>query len=317
MNKTMEQRADADTREWVLEVGGSHATAAAIDVDRPDEPFARHSDETIDGGAPRDELLDTIARPAQAALRAASAEAADVHWAVAMPGPFDYDSGVGRFAGVGKFESLRDVDVRQELAHRLGSPPHQIRFVNDAVAYGIGEWAFGAAERVDRLVCIALGTGVGSAFLRDGTPVDHGPDVPPAGEAHRIVWNGAPLEDTVSTRAITAQFARRTGRTLAVKEIAALADTGDDVARSVLAEAMRALGAALSPWLKSFDARHLVVGGSMARSWHLLGSALSDGLQANGDIAVRPSALLDTAPLLGAAAWLRRECLTHPPTTPE
>lgn len=302
----MVQHPHADARTWILEIGGSHVTAAALDATLG---IARRVTAPLDGAAPRDALLDAIAGAARTLARDEAPSPAGARWAVAIPGPFDYDAGIGRFAGVGKFESLRGVDVRGELARRLGTAPDGVRFLNDAHAYGIGEWAFGESGRVDRLVCITLGTGVGSAFLRAGDPVAAGRDVPPGGEAFRLTIDGAPLEDTVSARAMSADFARRTGHRATVREIASLADGGDAHAAAVLDRAMRALGAALAPWLTSFAAHDLVVGGSMSRSWHLLQPPLTAGVAAGGarDVAIRPSTLLDDAPLLGAGTWLQRQ----------
>lgn len=268
----------------------------------------------LDPSASAEELLDAIASPARrvAERRRASGAAHPSEWAVAMPGPFDYTAGIGLFDAVGKFDALRGVSVRDGLAARLGIDGDGIRFVNDAAAYGIGEWAFGSAARADRQVCITLGTGVGSSFLDRGRVVDEGPDVPPHGWAYLLEYDGRPLEDTVSTRAITQAFTRGTGRVATVKEIAEAATAGDVDAAAVLDHAMAALGSTLAPWLDSFAATRLTVGGSMVRSWGALVGALTDGI-ARGSADVRhpstldvvASTLLGDAPVLGAAHWLR------------
>jgi len=167
-----------------------------------------------------------------------------------MPGPFDYARGRGDFAGVGKFGSLAGVDLRAELATRLGVPGEQVRFLNDAVAYGLGEWA-ATAERPRRFVCVTLGTGVGSAWLADGEPVDTGPEVPPHGWAHLLTSGGRPLEDTVSTRAIRADFFRRTGVDADVRTIAAAVRDGEEAAGAAWGHALRALGAALGSMVEN------------------------------------------------------------------
>ena len=48
--------------------------------------------------------------------------AAGQRWGVAIPGPFDYERGIGLFADVGKFEALCGVDVREALAAGLPGP---------------------------------------------------------------------------------------------------------------------------------------------------------------------------------------------------
>jgi glucokinase len=46
--------------------------------------------------------------------------------------------------------------------------------VNDAAAFGLGEWVAGAATGAGRAVAITLGTGVGSAFVDNGSVAHRG-----------------------------------------------------------------------------------------------------------------------------------------------
>lgn len=293
----------------VIDVGGSHATAAIVDTGAPSRVVESVS-LALDPALSAEALLDAFVAPA---LRLRASPAA--RWVVAMPGPFDYERGIGVFGAVAKFDALRDIDVRGGMAARLGVSVERIRFVNDAAAYAIGEWAFGAETRVARQVCVTLGTGVGSAFLDRGRIVTHADGVPTDGWVYPLEFEGRPLEDTVSTRAIVAEHTRRTGRSCTVKQIAAEAAEGQADAVDALDRAMSALGLTLAPWLTSFQADRLTVGGSMVRSWPVLSDALRDGLVRGGapdGLDVVPSGLLDAAPLLGAARWLRDSRLTAP-----
>lgn len=293
---------------WVIDVGGSHATAAMVALHGASGTMGASETEALDPSLPADALLDAFAAPAlRLSRRVGGAEAKPDRWVVAMPGPFEYETGVGVFGEVGKFDSLRGVSVRRGLAQRLDVDESRIVFVNDAVAYALGEWAFGSATRADRHVCLTLGTGVGSAFVDHGRIVDEGDRVPPNGWAYLLEFDGRPLEDTVSTRAIIRRFAERTDREQTVKQIAEAAHDGDADASAVLDQTMFALGATIGPWLASFDATRLTVGGSMVRSWPVLIGALAEGLARGGaptGLEVLPSALLDAAPVLGAALWL-------------
>ena len=281
-----------------MDIGGSHVTAALIDSSNPSVVRSRSS-APLDSSASRDLLLDQLSSVASS-LTASS-------WTIALPGPFDYVHGRGDFAGVGKFGSLVGVDLRTELAHRLKVPAYEVRFLNDAVAYALGEWSR-TSERPGRFVCVTLGTGVGSAWLADGEPVEDGSDVPPRGWAHLLTFAGRPLEETVSTRAIQADHLRRTGVSSDVRGIARAARAGDAAAVASWGTAVRALGQALGPWLHRFGAQRLVVGGSMSRSWDLLEAPLAEGIAA-ADVpvpALAPATLQDDAPLVGAAHWLSR-----------
>jgi glucokinase len=262
-------------RAPVIDVGGTHVTAAIVDTARW---------RTVDGTRYRtplnsDGTAAAIVRSFAAAVLPLSDIGASV-LGVSMPGPFDYDAGIGRFHGVGKFDALNGVDVGAALRSALPVPPTRIVFVNDASAFAIGEWLAGAARGAGRVVAITLGTGVGSAFLDHGRTVSAGPSVPPGGYAHRLRIGGRPLEDVVSRRAIVAAYQSETAGQAGVDVdvIARYAGGGDAAARQVLDHAMGALGEALRPWLVRFSADVLVVGGGMAASWDLIEPALRASL---------------------------------------
>jgi len=133
---------------------------------------------------------------------------------------------------------------------------------------------------------------VGSAFLDRGRVVSDGPDVPPHGYAHLLRVDGRPLEDLVSRRAIIAayesargavgQAGAAPGLAVDVDVIARIAASGDGTAEAVIRHAIGTLGRALRPWLVSFGAEILVVGGSIAGSWELVGPALERVLLREG-----------------------------------
>jgi glucokinase len=193
--------------------------------------------------------------------------------------------------------------VRAALLVAIAPPPHDIAFINDADAFVLGEWLNGAATGSSRCAGITLGTGVGSGFVRDGSMVDSGPDVPPGGRAHRLTVDGAPLEDVMSRRAIRRAYAAASGDLTAdVREICQRARGGDAVAVASIQIPLRTLGLTLAPWISRFGADVLVIGGSMAASWDVLEPPFLDGF---ASIAAPPRVAVaidaDRAPLLGAA----------------
>jgi len=298
----------------VLDVGGTHVTAALVDPATSHPVPSSVTRKPLGAHADADGILDTIA---QAALQLPTGHSSS--WGVAMPGPFDYDTGIGRFAGIGKFESLSGVDVGAGLRQRLAERAGRLWFLNDADAFALGEYRAGAAEGHDRAVCLTLGTGIGSSFLRGGLPVHDDPEVPPGGRVHRLRIDGSPLEETVSRRAIRVHYARLAAplnqlaspeeRALPdVHEIAALAEQGDPAASEAFRYAFDALGRALAPWIDRFEATAVVVGGSVAQSWNLIHPAFTQGKGSarTGSAAVRvlPARQPEEAPLIGAAHWV-------------
>ena len=168
-----------------------------------------------------------------------------------MPGPFDYETGIAHFEGVGKFDALNGLDIGAVLWRELANRPRTVAFVNDAIAFAVGEWAFGSGRGHDRMVGITLGTGVGSGFLDRASSVVSGTRVPVRGEVYRLLIDDRPLEDTVSRRALLPHYAehRPESPCLDIREMAVRAQDGDSVANQVLRDAFTRLGLALAPWL--------------------------------------------------------------------
>lgn len=283
----------------VLEIGGTHVTAALVTT--TDAPRVRSVLRLpLTSADPAEALVERLVE-ASSMLGAPSGRV----WGVAIPGPFDYERGIGLFTGVGKFDALNGFPLGEALCERLVPAPAAVRFLNDADAFGLGEQAAGAARGHARAVCLTLGTGIGSAFVADGVPVNDGPEVPPQGSAHLLSWGGRPLEDTVSRRALRSQYADATGTLLDVDEIADRARAGDAVAAWVFETSLRCLGRVIAPYLVRFDATVLVVGGSIAGSWDLVSGPLRAGLEDGGAGGVGPTPARhpQDAPLYGAAQW--------------
>ncbi|GAA2591076.1 ROK family protein [Dactylosporangium fulvum] len=285
----------------VLDIGGTHVTAAGVDVSTRSILSGRWFREPLDGDGSAEKILSAIVNCA-ARLPAQPAGP----WAIAVPGPFDYELGIARYAGVGKFDALNGVDLRTALMPHLPGA-ESVSFHNDADAFGIGEWWAGAANGHCSAVGITLGTGVGSSFLRDGHTLQDGPGIPPEGRVDLLHHDGRPLEETVSRRAIRQAYAQATGQSPApdVREITQRARQGDRTATEVLTRTFHALGTVLGPHLAEFAPEVLVVGGSIAAAWDLLASPLRSGLT-DADprtalIALEPALHLMEAPLLGAA----------------
>ena len=288
-----------------LEVGGSHVTGAVVDLSagRVLEPTRRRRPLDSDGPA-----TDVIRTMIDVAAPVAAAAGPNATLGVAIPGPFDYARGIGRFERVAKFESLAGLDVGAALGAGLDGMLVRIAFLNDADAFVLGEWAWGAAAGHQRAAGVTLGTGVGSGFLDEGRVVVDGPLVPPDGSVHLLSMDGQALEEAVSRRALLRQAH------LAIEELRADADVvdvatqaraGDRRAQRVFDDAFWVLGCALAPWLARFEASVLVVGGSMAGSWDLVRPPLLDALRrtepALAGLAVSRAAHPEDSALIGAA----------------
>ncbi|MFE0172167.1 ROK family protein [Streptomyces sp. NPDC059002] len=280
----------------VLELGGTHVTAALADPETA--TVERSVRRPLDARGSAERILGAMVR---CATDLAAPEG--LVWGVAVPGPFDHDKGIARFAGVGKFDDLYGIDVRAVLLDGVWPRPAHAVFLNDAHAFLLGEWRAGAARGHARCAGITLGTGVGSAFLVDGDIRREGPGIPPQGRIDLVQVAGRSLEESVSRRAILARYG---DHSVDVSDIAERARAGERHARDVLDGAFTTLGAVLAPRLQDFAATVLVVGGAMAASWDLLRPSLRAGL---GDtpVTLRAAGLGEHAALVGAAVYAAAE----------
>lgn len=278
----------------VYDIGGSHVSAAlCFEGDYHLGPIASagHPDEPSTDAFV--EVLHSLGRQASGNLNVLGAE-------MAMPGPFDYASGVSWMRH--KLPYLYGVSLRDAVARRFGWQPAQVRFLNDAAAYLLGEIGAGAARGVHRTIGFTLGTGIGSAFAVNGRVVTEGPGVPPGGEIWNVPYQDHIVEDFLSTRAIQKGYRQRTGEEREVAAIAAGAKD-DPAAAEVFVEFGRQLGFVVRSLHSPFAPDVVVLGGGIARAAHLFLPTAQ--LQLKGlPIELRVSVLGDHAPLVGAGvAW--------------
>jgi len=288
----------------VLEIGGTHVTAAVVDTGTWRVLAGAGARCELDAGGPADEVLAAFV-DAAVALRPADGSM----WGVAIPGPFDYARGVADYHGVAKFDALRGVDLGDVLRRTLTGGRGHVYFVNDAEAFAVGESVAGAAREHHRAVGVTLGTGVGSAFLVDGIAQSSGPGVPEQGRLDLLEVDGRPLEDTISRRAIRERYAELTGMVAGqpdVRDIVARARAGDVDADRAMDERLRALGRVLAPRALDFGASILVVGGSISLAWDVVEGPLLAGMDQaspgwSDSFVVAPAQRTEEAALLGAA----------------
>jgi glucokinase len=277
-----------------LDIGGTHVTAGRIHVKsatvepgtraRVDFPPAEES-----GVVER--ILETAAAIATPGL---------CRLGVAVPGPFDYAAGISRIRH--KLPALYGVNLRRELATTLDLGARgAIAFLNDAEAFLLGEWWAGAARGQIRVVGITLGTGLGSAFLENGEFVRSDARVPSDGALYKLAFRGAPVEETISRRALLARYGASSEKGTDVEQLATRARAGEHRALLVFRELATDLAEFLVPVLEAFAPTCLVVGGSVARAWELMEPALEQRLTAFRPLVVVRAARIDDAPLLGAA----------------
>lgn len=169
--------------------------------------------------------------------------------------------------------SVRDFALRAALADRLGMP---VTIDNDANGYLVGEAAMGAAADASSSILIALGTGVGGAYVADGRPLlgahglggelghvtvdEQGPvcSCTARGCVEAYAGGNALARDAAAVPAAVALAPD--GRATAV-HLERAARAGDAAALAVLERAGWAVAAGLRRLLPAFDPEVVVLGG--------------------------------------------------------
>ncbi len=294
------------------DIGGSHITCALIDLEHQMILPETRVSYPVDNTAPADVILRVWAEAVEEAILGIPVdELAGIGFA--MPGPFDYVKGIALFERVEKYLGLYGVDVSEGIRTRLKLPAWvSIRYMNDASAFAVGEAWMGVAENTVKSVGITLGTGFGSAFIDEGLPVVDRADVPQMGCVWHLPYKDSIADEYFSTRWFVRQYTALTGETLAgVKEIADVARKDPKVA-VLFEEYGNGIGTFLGPWLKTFGAEVLVIGGNTVGASDLFLAAFEKALAAL-DCKTRivwselkeDAALIGSARLLEPAYWTR------------
>jgi glucokinase len=273
-----------------LDIGGTHVSAGRVQLPSATvDPRSRVRLEFTRGTTVLERILEAADSVATPETR---------RFGVAAPGPFDYESGVSLVSH--KLPGLYGVNLRRELALAIGLAGGAVSFLNDAEAFLLGEWWAGAARGHRRALGVTLGTGLGSAFLEEGRFVRSGPRVPEDGALYRLAFRDRPVEQTISRGALLAGYGSDPEGGPDVEQIAERARGGEADARRLFEELAAALAEFLAAPLNAFAPTCLVIGGSIARAWDLLGPTLVEAL-AGRPLRVVKAVNIDDAPLLGVA----------------
>lgn len=276
-----------------VDIGGSHITAAIVDVDKG--ILVKDSIKRNDVNSKNDK--DAILTAWCKVIRNANGGAlhANCKIGIAMPGPFDYKNGISLIKDQDKFNSLFGLNIKKELAERLNIPPSNIKFVNDAASFMYGEANYGAAKGYNNALGITLGTGLGSATAINGVAKD------------AELWNskflGGIAEDYLSTRWFLKKYSELSGKEVdGVKKLASMVKI-DQYAKQVFNEFGRALGHFLADFIKDTGSEVVVLGGNISKSFDLFGPPLIENLKAyHLDTAIKITKLNEHAQLIGAAS---------------
>lgn len=292
-----------------VDVGGSHVSCTVYDLEQKQLLAETHAENDLNNHGQPDEVIDAWGKTIKKTMELAGAEnIAGIGFA--MPGPFDYVKGIPLFTGEnGKYENIYGINVPVMLRNYLGlDNDFKIRFINDATAFAIGEDQVGKAKDCANSLSVTLGTGFGSAFIKNGLPIVEGAEVPENGCLWHLPFEDGIADDYFSTRGLINRYEKVTGKKMpGVKQIAELADSTPE-AIELFDDFGIKMGTFLQPWIEKFGIETFVMGGNISRAYSLFGGSLNNYLdQANLKMEVAVSELKESASFIGAATLVDDE----------
>ena len=287
------------------DIGGSHISSVLVDMETGRMIPESLAEQKVNNQASADEILNDWALALRKTMNSATIdELSGIGFA--MPGPFDYKTGVALMKNVAKYDSLYGINVGNELKKLLQLPAEMpFRYLNDALSFAVGECWTGKAAGYNNVMAITLGTGFGSAFLTNGVPVIEGDRVPKMGYVYHIPYENGIADDYFSTRWFIKEYFLRSGiQVSGVKEIADRVNQ-DPIARQIFEHFGTAIGNFLAPLLSKFGAECLVIGGNISGAYPLFGPSFETAL-ANQNVNVKTviSELMESAAMAGSSRLL-------------
>ncbi|MEN8115839.1 MAG: ROK family protein [Bacteroidota bacterium] len=286
-----------------IDIGGSHITCQLFDLNSNKLVEGTKIRITVDGNGLKESILGSWGKAIQRTISQTDKnKLAGIGFA--MPGPFDYKNGVAWFdKKVGKFHSLHGVNVKTELQKRLDlSIGFPFRFLNDAVAFAVGESNTESVSMFRRVLVLTLGTGFGSTFIENGLPVAGKYGIPDDGFLYHVPFKTGIADEYFSTRWFRNEYKIKTGEEiLGVKELADIAEKNDKVL-SLFHEFGKNLVDFLIPWIQAFNAECIVLGGNISKSLALFENKMAENLINNNlKVNICRSTLDEGAALTGSA----------------
>ncbi|MBC3540036.1 ROK family protein [Rufibacter sediminis] len=276
-----------------IDVGGSHISAALVDMETSALVSGSYVRREINTQGSVEEIIDNWCDVIQQAQKFDGTSSGKI--GIAMPGPFDYPNGVSLIKDQNKYDILYKLNVKELLAEKLLVQADDIRFLNDAECFLLGEVFCGAAQGVEQVLGLTLGTGLGSAWCHHGKVED------------ADLWNSpfkeGIAEDYLSTRWFVNRFRELTGQEVkGVKELVDLASQNPTV-QTVFNEFGRNLADFIKLAVKPLGAVMVVIGGNISKAYPLFSGELEKQLQNEGlSIPIRVAELGEESALIGAAS---------------
>lgn len=312
-----------------IDLGGTRFRVGLVDPQG--KIIARLSEETRSEEGPA-RVVDRIVSAAGALLKKQGLKE-PIAVGAGVAGPLDRD---GVILAPPNLIGWREVPIREMLAERFPVP---VWVGNDATLACLGEHTYGCGRGIDDLIYMTVSTGVGGGVISNGVLLTGWRGL--AGEiGHIIIQPNGPrgkcghagcLESLVSGTAIARRALEGLGDGtpsalaglvqgdlpasggLRAEHVFQAAAAGDGFSKDLVQQVARDLALGIVSLVHIFNPRMFIVGGGVARDWHLLAPAVERTVREHAmagfleGLTIVPSPLGDDVGLVGAAALVVRE----------
>lgn len=267
-----------ETAYLLIDVGGTELKCGIADrqgrIHMPLTKFPANAKED------KEKILDHFA----AVIKTLIKEAGDCEIAgigMAFPGPFDYKRGISLMKGLDKYDSIYGIPLEAAIKEKVEEIAcSKFVFLHDVEAFAVGESYFGACREANRIFCLCIGTGAGSAFIENKAAVKESPGVPENGWIYNTPFKDSVIDDYISSRGLKKLALELLGRETDGKGLYELCVQGDSKAAEVFERFGNDLKDAAMPFIESFRPKAVVLGGQISGSFSFFGRAISEACAA-------------------------------------
>ncbi len=296
-----------------IDVGGTNIKLGL--VDSQGKITARNNFLTAPYASSKKSLINALAVAIKELIRRGEVDKKSILGiGIGLPGLIDPAKGMVNF--LPNIPGWKNVPLKEILEKKLHLP---VFLDNDAKVVALGEWKLGAGKGFEHLVCLTLGTGVGSGLILDGRLYRGQTNT--AGELGHVPLNekgplchcggSACLERTIGNRYLSEKAAQVYGKEMTPEQMGQRAQAGDARALRFWKEAATHLANGLVSVVNLLNPRCIVIGGGVANNFPYMEKTIKTVLKKRAlKIPVKPllikkSLLGEDAGILGAQVLVR------------
>ncbi len=256
----------------LLDVGGTNIKGSALDADG--DKICAYKEYPSKAKETKEVIFDNFYH----ILQDLKGEEEIAGIGFAFPGPFDYEHGISLIKGINKYDAIYGISFREEFGKRnakyLETP---MLFLHDVEAFALGCAHFGEARGAKQIMCLCIGTGAGSGFVKNGKVVKEPENgIPRNGWIYNTPFKDTIIDDYISVRGLHKLALEMMGEGLDGYELYQRCLKKDVAALAVYEAFGKLILEAIRPFIDSFHPDMLLLGGQISKSFSFFGKELTE-----------------------------------------